>query len=193
MLGVVGQQCCVRLHGSKSLTGFKLYATSANTVVVPCKQTQQVTTLLGPTMLGVVGPTMLGPFHGPLESFVIDSFIESRSVRDQFILAQVVWVSRYWSEEFLFIKCLFCSQMKTEKPVYTAICILYYIMAHLLLQKNTERDLFRHKLVAFLPIVYFTRRNCSLKNVIFLDAYLYIKYYSNTIDLTMYELYIFLA
>ena len=72
MLGVVGQQCCVRLHGSKSLTGFKLYATSANTLVVPCKQTQQVTTLLGPTMLGVVGPTMLGPFHGPLVSFVID-------------------------------------------------------------------------------------------------------------------------
>ena len=90
MLGVVGHQCCIRLHGSKSLTGFKLYATSANTVVVPCKQTQQVTTLLGPTMLGVVGPTMLGPFHGPLVSFVIDSFIESRSVRDQFILAQVV-------------------------------------------------------------------------------------------------------
>ena len=29
-LGVVGQQCCVRLHGPKSLTGFKLYATSAN-------------------------------------------------------------------------------------------------------------------------------------------------------------------
>ena len=24
------QQCCVRLHGPKSLTGFKLYATSAN-------------------------------------------------------------------------------------------------------------------------------------------------------------------
>ena len=47
LLGVVGQQCCVRLHGPKSLTGqFKLYATSANIVV---------TTLLGPTMLGVVG------------------------------------------------------------------------------------------------------------------------------------------
>ena len=30
LLGVVGQQCCVRLHGPKSLTGFKLYATSAN-------------------------------------------------------------------------------------------------------------------------------------------------------------------
>ena len=78
------------MHGSKSLTGFKLYATSANSVVVPSKQTQQVTTLLGPTMLGVVGPIMLGPFHGPLVSFVIESFIESRSVRDQFVLAQVV-------------------------------------------------------------------------------------------------------
>ena len=40
LLGVVGQQCCVRLHGPKSLTGqFKLYATSAN-------KCQQVPTLL---------------------------------------------------------------------------------------------------------------------------------------------------
>ena len=38
--------CC-----AKSLTGFKLYATSANIVVVPCKRTQQVTTLLGATLL----------------------------------------------------------------------------------------------------------------------------------------------
>ena len=30
LLGVVGQQCCVRLHGPTSLTSFKLYATSAN-------------------------------------------------------------------------------------------------------------------------------------------------------------------
>ena len=61
MLGVVGQQCwvllannehCVHLRGPKSLTGFKLNATSANIVVVPCKWAQQVTTLLGPTMLG---------------------------------------------------------------------------------------------------------------------------------------------
>ena len=28
--GFFGQQCCVRLHGPKRLTGFKLYATSAN-------------------------------------------------------------------------------------------------------------------------------------------------------------------
>ena len=30
MSAVFGQQCCVRLHGPKSLTDFKLYATSAN-------------------------------------------------------------------------------------------------------------------------------------------------------------------
>ena len=65
MLGVVGQQCWVRLHGPKSLTGFKLYATSANIVVVPCKRTQQVTTLLGPTMLGVVGQQCWVRLHGP--------------------------------------------------------------------------------------------------------------------------------
>ena len=66
LLCVVGQQCCVRLHGPKSLTGFKLYATSANIVVVPCKRTQQVTTLLGLTMLGVVGQQYWVRLHGPL-------------------------------------------------------------------------------------------------------------------------------
>ena len=30
LLEVFGQQCCVRLHGPKNLTGFKLYVTSAN-------------------------------------------------------------------------------------------------------------------------------------------------------------------
>ena len=30
MLGVASQQCCVRLHGAKSLTGFKLCATTPN-------------------------------------------------------------------------------------------------------------------------------------------------------------------
>ena len=30
LLRVVGQKCCIRLYGPKSLTGFKLYATSAN-------------------------------------------------------------------------------------------------------------------------------------------------------------------
>ena len=34
--------------------------TSANIVVVPCKWTQQVTILLGPTMLGVVGQQCMG-------------------------------------------------------------------------------------------------------------------------------------
>ena len=42
MLRVVGRQCCVRLYGPKRLTGFKLYATAANIVVVPCKRTQHV-------------------------------------------------------------------------------------------------------------------------------------------------------
>ena len=42
MLRVAGQQCCVRLHVPKSLTGFKLYATSANVVVILCKRTQHV-------------------------------------------------------------------------------------------------------------------------------------------------------
>ena len=40
--------------------------TSANVVVVPCKRTQQVTTLLGPTMLGVVGQQCWVRLHGPL-------------------------------------------------------------------------------------------------------------------------------
>ena len=30
LLGVFGEQCCVRLYGPKSLTDFKLYATSVN-------------------------------------------------------------------------------------------------------------------------------------------------------------------
>ena len=66
LLGVVGQQCCVRLCGPKSLTGFKQYATRANIVVVPCKWTQQATTLLGPTMLGVVGQQCWVRLNGPL-------------------------------------------------------------------------------------------------------------------------------
>ena len=33
LLGVVGQQCCIRLHGPKSLTSFKLYATSTATLL----------------------------------------------------------------------------------------------------------------------------------------------------------------
>ena len=50
--------CC-----AKSLTGFKLYATSANIVVVPCKRTQQVTTLIvGSNNVACCWPTMLRPF-----------------------------------------------------------------------------------------------------------------------------------
>ena len=63
--------CYVRLHGPKSLTSFKLYTTSANIVGFPCKRTQQVTTLLGPTMLsktlGVVGQQCWVRLHGPLD------------------------------------------------------------------------------------------------------------------------------
>ena len=52
---------------AKSLTGFRLYATSANNiVVVPCKRTQQITTLLGPKVLGVVGQPCWIRLHGPL-------------------------------------------------------------------------------------------------------------------------------
>ena len=41
--GFLGQQCCARrFHGPKSLTGFKLYATSANNVVIQCMRTQHV-------------------------------------------------------------------------------------------------------------------------------------------------------
>ena len=68
LLRVVGQKCCIRLYGPKSLTGFKLYATSAN-------KCQQVPTLLwfhangrnmlGPTMLRVVGQQCCVRLHRP--------------------------------------------------------------------------------------------------------------------------------
>ena len=58
VVGVFGQQCCVRLHGPKSLTGFKLYVTSANIVVIPCKRTQRVR----PNSVECCWPTMLRPF-----------------------------------------------------------------------------------------------------------------------------------
>ena len=67
LLGVFGQQCCIRLHWPKSLTGFKLCATSANKcqqmptnaniVVVPCKRTQHV----GPNSDKNVAPVCMGP------------------------------------------------------------------------------------------------------------------------------------
>ena len=60
------QHCCVLLannvasvlSGPKTLNGFKLYATSANIVVVPCKRTQHV----GPNNVACCWPTMLRLF-----------------------------------------------------------------------------------------------------------------------------------
>ena len=71
------QHCCATLRWSqnnrnvgtcwaKSLTGFKLAVRNKCQQVPtllwfrPCKRTQQVTTLLGPTMLGVVGQQCMG-------------------------------------------------------------------------------------------------------------------------------------
>ena len=68
LLGVFGQQCCVRLHGPKNLTGFKLYATSAN----KCQHVwfhANGRNMLGPTMLRVVGQQCCVCLHArPLES-----------------------------------------------------------------------------------------------------------------------------
>ena len=57
LLGVVGQQCCVRLHGPKSLTGFKLYATSVNKCQHCCGSMQTDATsdnIVGPNNVGSV-------------------------------------------------------------------------------------------------------------------------------------------
>ena len=68
---VVGQHMLRPFAWPKSLTGFKLYITIANIVGVPCKRTQQVTTLLGPSMLGktlgVIGQQCWVRLHGPLD------------------------------------------------------------------------------------------------------------------------------
>ena len=42
ILGVAGQQCCVRLDGAKSLTGFKLCATTCNRVDVQTDATWEI-------------------------------------------------------------------------------------------------------------------------------------------------------
>ena len=66
------QQCCATLRRSrnngnvgtccaKSLTGFKLFATSANIVVVPCKRMRHVR----PNNLRVVGQHCCVRLHGP--------------------------------------------------------------------------------------------------------------------------------
>ena len=54
------------LHGPKSLTDFKLYATSANIAVVLCKWTQHV----GPKNVTCSWPTMLRPFTWALVTLV---------------------------------------------------------------------------------------------------------------------------
>ena len=58
LLGGFVQQCCVRLQGPKSLTDFKLFTTSANIVMAPCKRMQHV----GPYIVACCWPTMLRPF-----------------------------------------------------------------------------------------------------------------------------------
>ena len=71
------QHCCVLLANNVASVcmGLNVWPvsnytqqvpTSANIVVVPCKRTQQVTTLLGATMLGVVGQHCWVRLHGPL-------------------------------------------------------------------------------------------------------------------------------
>ena len=61
--GVLGPQCCVRLHGPKSLTGFKLYATSANIGLLWSYADGR--NVLGPTMLRGVGQQCCVRLHGP--------------------------------------------------------------------------------------------------------------------------------
>ena len=50
---MLAQKCCVLLANNVVATGFKLYATSANIVVVPCKRTQHV----GPSNVACCWPT----------------------------------------------------------------------------------------------------------------------------------------
>ena len=71
MLEVVGQQCCVRLHGAKSLTGFKRCATTPNNTQqhpTTCnwvrKRTQHVTS----NNVGSCWSTMLRPFARSLRA-----------------------------------------------------------------------------------------------------------------------------
>ena len=88
------QQCCVRLHGPKSLTGFKLYATSANIFVVPCKRTQRV----GSNSVASCWPTMLRPFAWALrrvrpQSKKSTNFLISRSISCKASLISLSYVS----------------------------------------------------------------------------------------------------
>ena len=57
IIGCCWPQCCVRLHGPKSLTGFKLYATSSNKCQHCCGSMQTDTTshnIVGPNNVGSV-------------------------------------------------------------------------------------------------------------------------------------------
>ena len=72
------QQCCIRLHGPKSLTGFKLYATSANKCQHCCGSMQTDATnhnIVGPNNVGCCWPTMLGPFAWAFSYPFIHSFV----------------------------------------------------------------------------------------------------------------------
>ena len=123
---------------------------------------------------------MSGKSFCPL--WYIVSLVESRSVRDQ--LAPAVWVSCYWSEElpFPFYRMFILLPNKTwETCVYCNLyTVLYYGALALVVKRHRKRLVSTYK-AAFLPTAYFTRRNRSLKSVIFLDAYYCMKYYSNTI------------
>ena len=66
LLGIFGQQCCVRLHGPKSLTSFKIYATSANKFQHCCDSMQtDAISWAHATVLRVVGQQCCVRLHGP--------------------------------------------------------------------------------------------------------------------------------
>ena len=69
----------MRLHGPKRLTGFKLYATSVNIVVVPCKRTQHA----GPNNVACCWPTMLLPFAWALRADSVATKISVFMTGDQ--------------------------------------------------------------------------------------------------------------
>ena len=62
LLRVVGQQCCVRLCGPKSLSGFKQYAANAIKCHHCCGSMQTGATHVVPNNVACCWPTMLRPF-----------------------------------------------------------------------------------------------------------------------------------
>ena len=72
-LCVVGQQGCVRLYGSKSLSGFKLHPTSTNKCQHCCGSTQTAQHV-GPNNFACCRPTMLCPFAWALTLFRLGFF-----------------------------------------------------------------------------------------------------------------------